>query len=95
MAENALCHQERFRLFRKMYQAREFRLVLCLDVSNCIEEYAMQTMDDIVSAGGTKGGLDYLHCEPFIICEERIPRPRYGDSSAGGGGEHVVFASAL
>lgn len=70
--ESSLWHQERLGLFRKMYQVREFQLVLCADVPDVIVKYSMRTLGGIVMAEKAKGGLDYLRHEPLIISEERI-----------------------
>lgn len=63
---NALSHQQRFELFREMYKAREFRLMLCADVHDCFLEYAIRVLECIVDAERTKGELDYLRELPVI-----------------------------
>ena len=78
-AKNARHHQERFKVFNKMYGVREFRLVLCADVLDCIAKRAMRVLGGIVKAERKKGGLDYLACEPLIISETRVPRTRRTD----------------
>ena len=92
---NALNHPERFKVFSEMYRVREFRLVLCADVLNCAEEYAMRVLEQIVKTEMMNGGLDYLRCEPLIISESRSPRTRLTDDSAGERGKSPIRASAL
>ena len=66
-AKNVQHHQERFKVFNEMYGVREFRLVFCADVLDCIAKCAMRVLGGIVEAERKKGGLDYLACEPLII----------------------------
>ena len=66
-------HRKRFKVFSEMYGAREFRLVLCANVPNCIAKRAMRVLKRVVEAERTSGGLDYLLHEPLIISELRAP----------------------
>ena len=90
-----LRHQQRFQIFHKMYMEREFRLVLCADVLDCIVECVVQSLERIVKAEMARGGLDYLLCGPLIISEIRSPRTRPCDAHAGGTGTEAIHASAL
>ena len=95
MAADALCHQDRFKVFREMYETREFRLVLCADVSDPMIKYATEMLECLVNAEKAKGRLDYLLCEPLIIVEIRSPRTRPSDDRVGWAGRWSVLASAL
>jgi hypothetical protein len=78
IAKNTLHHSERFRVLSEMHRVREFRLVLCAGVPDCIAERALQALKQIVEAERMRGGLDYLLCEPLIICETVSPtRPGF------------------
>lgn len=79
-------------VFREMHKAwQDFRLVLCADVFDCMVEHGIQTLEDIVDAGG----LDYLFYKPLIICERRTPRTRVEDYQAGWSATCLGTASAL
>jgi len=85
-------YEQHLRVLREMHKAwRDFRLVLCADVFDCMVEYGVQTLEDIVNMGG----LDYLLYKPLIICERRTPRTRVGDYNAGWSGIWPGVASAL
>jgi hypothetical protein len=74
MNMNTHLFQQHLRLFHEMHCVRDFRLVICVDAIECMEEQAMQTMESIVKAQREKGGFDFLHCEPLITCERRVLR---------------------
>ena len=74
-AENPQRHQQRFKLFREMYQVREFRLVLCACVAHPVMERSIRTLEEVVKAERKKGGLDYLRWDPLIVSE--IQRSHY------------------
>jgi len=95
-APTARAHPERFKVFSEMHRVREFRLVLCADVLDCAEEYAMRVLERIVETEMMNGGLDYLRYEPLIISEVRSPRTRLTDDCAGQRrGRWPIRASAL
>jgi hypothetical protein len=81
-----------FRTFHEMHKTRDFRLVLCADVFDCIVERAIQRLKHIVDVNG---GLDYLLHKPLIISERRTPRTRITDSSTGRFWYSPKTASAL
>jgi len=83
-AENAIEHQDRFKVFSEMYKVRVFRLVLCAGV-----------LERIVETEGRKGGLDYLACEPLIISEIRSPCRRLMHGCVGYAGGRFTYSSAL
>ena len=70
-------------VFRNMHAMRDFRLVLCVDNSDCMLMYGMWIMKRIASTAMMKGGFDFLHCKPLMICERRLPRTRQLDSYLG------------
>ena len=90
-----LHYQRQLRMFREVHSARDFRLVLCADVSDCLVSHATGTLECIIEAEKAKGGLDYLLCEPLIIFERRTVRTRYTDHSAGWSKKWYSNASAL
>ena len=69
-----MLYKQQFRVFREMHNARDFRLVLCADVPDCVVEQAIQTLEHIVNAGEINGELDYLFCKPLVIFERRTSR---------------------
>ena len=87
--------ENQFKVFRDMHNARDFRLVLCADVLDCIVEPAVQVLEHVVGEEKEKGGLDYLRYEPLIISERRTARTRCTDCKTGGSGFWSVSASAL
>ena len=94
-ATNIANHRKRFKAFRQMYKEREFRLVLCADVLDCVADYAVGVLDSVVKAERAKGRLDYLLCEPLIISEIRSPRTRLTDPPVGWTGRWGMVGSAL
>ena len=69
--DSALRHAGQFKVFREMYMAREFRLILCADVHDWIVERAVRVLERIVDTEKKNWRLDYLPCEPLIISEVR------------------------
>ena len=68
--------QQLFEVLREMHGAREFQLVLCLDVLDFMVERGVQALERLVKAGKMGGKLDYLVCNPLVIAETRAPRAR-------------------
>ena len=97
IADNALYHRRRFEQFREMYRTREFRLVLRVDVLDCIVEDVIRSLECVVETEKVKGGLDYFPCEPVIISEVQSPRTGLGNNHVGwpGSGRWGIRASAL
>ena len=75
--------QPHLKVFREMHSVRDFRLVLCVDVFDCIVEDATRLLGDIVKAEEAKGGFDFLLSEPLVICEKRVVRTRLSDFNVG------------
>ena len=50
--------QHQFRTFREMHSVRGFRLVLCVDVFDCMVEDCIETLEEVVKAEKVMGGLD-------------------------------------
>ena len=94
-AADTLLYERQFRVFREMHNARDFYLVLCADVFDCMVEHAVQTLEHIVNTKEVNGGLDYLLCEPLIISERRTLRTRAADYNAGWSKRWFTPASAL
>lgn len=87
-------YKPQFGMFREMYGVRNFHLVLCLDVLECMAERAMQIFESVVKEEVAKGEFDYLSCEPLVVCERRLLRTRLGDTHVSHSGP-VAFASVL
>jgi hypothetical protein len=70
-ASEAKWHHELFEVFREVYAARAFRLVLCADVWDHVGEYAVGVLKGIVAAEKAAKGLDYLPSEPEVVYSPR------------------------
>jgi hypothetical protein len=90
-----LHYRKQLRKFRSVYYRRNFRLVLCADVSDYMVEWAVGALERIVEAAKRRGELDYLPSEPLIISERRMIRTRYWDCHAGRSAVWYVPTSAL
>ncbi|KAF9780961.1 hypothetical protein BJ322DRAFT_1112347 [Thelephora terrestris] len=82
------------KVIREMHSAREFRLVLCVDVYGCMGDFGMRRLDAAVKREEANGGFGYLKCSPVITCERRTIRTRTKDYHAGATSRWVL-ASAL
>ena len=78
-----------------MHRMREFQLVLCADVLDCIAEYAVQVLERTVGVERKHGGLGYLLPKALVISEIRSPRSRPIDDRVDRKGRHPIYASAL
>jgi len=70
-AEDDLWHRRRFQVFREMRQVRDFRLVLCADVWDCIGWYSVGVLKCAVAAEKAKGGFDSFSSDPMVIFNPR------------------------
>ena len=70
-AKEASWHRGLFKMFRKMYTVRNFRLVLCADVWDYVGEYTVGMLKCAVAAEKAAERLDYLPSEPLVICSPR------------------------
>ena len=73
---------------------RDFRLVLCADVSDCMVD-GIETLERITRAEEAVGGLDYFLQKPLIISERRTLRTRYTGQNPGWSRKETTAASAL
>ena len=80
-----LCEQRQreLKVFREMHMVRDFRLVFCVDVLDCVVESATEVLEYVVKKEKERGGFDYLFFEPLVISERRTPRTRCSDRNAG------------
>ena len=85
---HARCHQRLLRVFREMYDVRDFRLVLCADVSDCMVEHGIGVLEGVAKAGE-------FPREPLVIAERRTVRTRSTDYNVGWARGGHIFASAL
>ena len=74
---------------------RDFRLVLCADVFDCMAVDCLERLERVVKAEEGKGGLGFLLQEPLIIFERRTLRTRYIDQNAGCSRTRAISAAAL
>ena len=87
--------QHQSRVFREMHSVRNFRLVLCADVFDCMVEDGINTLERIAKMEEAIGGLDYPRQKPLIISERRTVRTRYTDYNAGDSRVLAIYATAL
>ena len=90
---NTRLYRHQLRVFHEMHSARNFRLMLCADVADCMVKHAMETLERIVEEG-----IDHLPSKPVIVSERRTIRTRYTedhDHGMGWSSEWYVVASAL
>jgi len=66
-----------------MHNVRNFRLVLCVDVFDCMVEDSMETLERVAKAEEVVGGSDLLVQKPLIISERRTLRTCYMDQNPG------------
>ena len=85
--------KRQFWLLGQMRSLRDFRLILCVDVYDCVVDYAVELLEPIVWGEEAEWGFVSL-CEPLIVCEKRMIRGSLSDSPAGASSDWIV-ASAL
>jgi len=93
--DRAARFQRQLKVFREMHSARDFRLVLCADVFDCMVVDGIETLERIVKAESATGGFGYLLQEPLIVFERRTLRTRYIDQNAGWSRNRAISATAL
>jgi hypothetical protein len=71
--------QPQLRVFREMCGVRDFRLVFCVDVYDCLAEIGVRLLESVVRNGWVNGGFRYLVYRPVVICERRSIRTRAED----------------
>jgi hypothetical protein len=86
-------HQKNLGVFHEMYETRDFRLVLCADVSDSMVEHAIDILGRVAEAGKAMAEIGHLH-EPLVISEKRTLSIRPRDVDAGYS-RRYVSASAL
>lgn len=91
----ALTHQRLFKVLREIHGARDFRLVLCADVSDDMVEDAIKTLGRVVRMEKAKEGPDHFPYDPLIISERRTIRTRPDDHNAGKSKKWYIHACAL
>jgi hypothetical protein len=64
---------QRFRVIGEMHRVREFRLVLCVHVSERDMKASLEMVEEIVEVERKNGRLDYLLGEPLIVSELLLP----------------------
>ena len=90
-----LDRQRQLKVFREMHSVRDFRLVLCADISGNSVGRATKTLEHIVRAEKVEGRTDYFLYKPLIVFERRIIHTRPDDYNAGYSGREPILASAL
>jgi hypothetical protein len=86
---------DQFKVFHEMHRVREFQLVLCADVLECVEKYATELLENArVKVGRKPGGPEFLR-KALVISERRSPQIRFCGASAGDPSIYPIDASAL
>ena len=61
-------HRKAFELLREVRKARDFRLVLCVDVWDAVAKYSVRMLKQVVTAEKDNQGFDVLFPEPLVTC---------------------------
>ena len=69
--EEASRHRRRFEIFREAHKVLDFRLVLCANVWNYVEEYSVRVLEEILAEEKEKRGFDGFHYEPSVAYRPR------------------------
>jgi len=93
--KNARGHQQQLRVFREMRSMRDFRLVLCADVSDHMVGHAVGKLERIAKAEKVERGLGHLPYKSLVISERRILRTRDNDYHTGYSKKWAISACAL
>ena len=91
----AQCCRQTLKVFREMHSVRDFRLILCADVFDCVGGGAIYILEGIVREDEANGGLNHPAHKPMIISERRTLRTRTADDRVGSSSRWAVFTSAL
>jgi hypothetical protein len=76
---DAAWHRGLFKVFREMYTARTFRLMLCAEVWDRVGEYAVRELEHVVAAEKAAKRLDYLPSGPAVVCSPQGSMKRKGE----------------
>ena len=68
----SLRYRSHFAALREMHSVREFSLVFCLDVSDCMMCYALGELNSVLRWEKESGEFDYLLDGPIVTCERRV-----------------------
>ena len=68
---------------------RDFQSVLCVDVCDCMVDFAIELLESIVRVKEGEWEFGFL-CKPLIVCEKRMVRGRLLDYPAGATSDWVV-----
>ena len=68
--------EHQFEVLREVHHARDFRLVLCVDVFDCMVEYGVEKLGHYTRAGLLPHGT-------LIVSERRSVRTRFGNHNPG------------
>ena len=95
MARFVQYRQRQLRVFREMRGVRDFRFVLCADVSESSVERVMEILEPISRAETVEGGSDHMLYKPPIVVERRILRTRPTGNDVGFSWKEDIVTSAL
>ena len=86
-------HRLRFGVFRKVHKVREFRLVLCADVWEGVEEYSLRILKQEVEVEKARRGFNGAFSEPLVISSPRGGCPPHAEfcDAAGMSGYPVTW----
>ena len=59
-------HRTRFELLREARKAREFSLVLRVDIQGPFGDFVVRVLKEVVAAEKARGGFDDFHSEPLV-----------------------------
>ena len=76
MTGRASLLERQFEVLREVHHARDFRLVLCVDVFDCMVEYGVEKLGHYAKAGLLPHGT-------LIVSERRSVRTRFGNHNPG------------
>jgi len=84
IAEEAWSRHRQFEAIREMRKARDFRLVLWVDVWDRVGEYSVQVLKRAVELKGMEVGFENLFPEPFLVYTPRRFGPEFLEDFAPG-----------
>lgn len=91
-AKEASQHRERFDVFYRMHELRDFQLALCADVWDRAEEYSVQTSKLVVAGEKARRGFSNSFPEPLVIYHPRGSNHDHSEGTYGVGTSHKPTA---
>ena len=82
--EEASWHHRQFEVFRNMHRVRDFQLVLCADVQECVGEYTVQVLEEAIAAEEEIEGFDGFFSKSLLIYTPQRFGPKFLDDYTAG-----------